>query len=165
MFHQSNFGQDVELQNKHIVLWKSPREVMQVSTLSVQLGLGSEQFDWYRYATSVPFGLLLIDLSPRTYDRLRYCTNTGSNPPKFSILDRMKLSRNLDDEHTKSLYCSSVPIIFPQMPKSFLSVLNKRLYPFFLQMHNESARRKRAKHKKNSQRQVSKPGLTIVCKT
>ena len=75
LFHQSKLGRDVELQNTHIVLFKSPRDVMQVTTLSTQLGLGSELVDWYRDATSVPFGHLLIDLSPRTDDRLRYCTN------------------------------------------------------------------------------------------
>ena len=69
LFHQSKLGRDVELQNTHIVLFKSPRDVMQVTTLSTQLGLGSELVDWYRDATSVPFGHLLIDLSPRTDDR------------------------------------------------------------------------------------------------
>ena len=52
-FHQSKLGRDVELQNTHIVLFKSPRDVMQVTTLSTQLGLGSELVDWYRDATSV----------------------------------------------------------------------------------------------------------------
>ena len=47
LFHQSKFGRDVELQNLHIVLFKSPRDVMQVSRLSAQLGLGSELVDWY----------------------------------------------------------------------------------------------------------------------
>ena len=83
LFHQSKLGRDVELQNTHIVLFKSPRDVMQVTTLSTQLGLGAELVDWYRDATSVPFGRLLIDWSPRTDDRLRYCTNTGSIPSKF----------------------------------------------------------------------------------
>ena len=71
LFHQSKLGQYVELQNTHLVLFKSPRDVMQVSTLSAQLGLGSELVDWYQDATSVPYGHLLIDLSPRTDDRLR----------------------------------------------------------------------------------------------
>ena len=53
---------------------------MQVTILSTQLGLGSELVGWYRDATSVPFGHLLIDFSPRTEDRLRYCTNTASIP-------------------------------------------------------------------------------------
>ena len=45
-FHQSKLGRDVELQNTHIVLFKSPREVHQVATLSVQLGLASALVDW-----------------------------------------------------------------------------------------------------------------------
>ena len=40
LFHQSKLGRDVELQNAHIVLFKSPRDVMQVTTLITQLGLG-----------------------------------------------------------------------------------------------------------------------------
>ena len=67
-FHQSKLGIDVESQNTHIVIFKPPRGVMRVTTLSIQLGLGSELVDWYREATSVPFGHLLIDLSPRTDD-------------------------------------------------------------------------------------------------
>ena len=54
LFHQSKLGRDVELQNTHIVLFKSPRDVMQVTTLSTQLGLGSELVDWYRDATFFP---------------------------------------------------------------------------------------------------------------
>ena len=100
LFHQSKLGRDVELQNTHIVLFKSPRDVLQVTTLSTQLGLGSELVDWYRDATSVPFGHLLIDFSPRTDDRLRYCTNSGSVPSKFYIPDRLKQLRTLNDENT-----------------------------------------------------------------
>ena len=44
--HQSKLGSDVELQNTHIVLFKCPRDVMQVTTLSTQLGLGSEVVAW-----------------------------------------------------------------------------------------------------------------------
>ena len=90
VFHQSKLGRDVELQNTHIVPFKSPRDVMQVTTFSTQLGLGSKLVDWYRDATFVPFGHLLIDLSPRTDDRLRCCTNTGSIPSKFYISVRLK---------------------------------------------------------------------------
>ena len=115
LFHQSKLGRDVELQNTHIVLFKSPRDVMQVTTLSTQLGLGSELVDWYRDATSVHFGHLLIDLSPRTDDRLRYCRNSGSVPSKFYIRELLEHLRTLDDQYTKSLYSPSVPIAFPQM--------------------------------------------------
>ena len=77
LFHQNKPGRNVELQNTQIVLFKSPRDVHQVATLSVQLRLGATTLvDWSRDATSVPFSHLLIDLSPRTDDRLRYCTNS-----------------------------------------------------------------------------------------
>ena len=132
IFHQRKLGREVELQNTHIVLFKSFRDVMQVTTLSTQLGLGSELVDWYRDAKSVPFGHLLIALSPRTDDRLRYCTYTGVIPSKIYITDPLKQSKVLDDEHTKSPYSPSVPINFPQMQKSFPSVLPKRVYPVSL---------------------------------
>ena len=141
LFHQSKLGRDVGLQNTHIVLFKSPRDVMQVTTLSTQLGLGSELVDWYRDATSVPFVHLLIDLSPWTDDRLRYCTNNGSVPSKFYIPERLKHLRTLDDEHTKSLYSPSVPIAFPQMQKSLSSVLPKSVYPVSMRMQSKSAQR------------------------
>ena len=132
LFHHSKLGRDVELQNTHIVLFKSPRDVMQVTTLSTQLGLGSELVDWYRDATSVPFGHLLIDLSPPTDDRLRYCTNSGSVPSKFYIPERLKHLRTLDDEHTKSLYSPSVPIAFPANAKAtFFSLVQKSLSDFY----------------------------------
>ena len=137
---------------------------MQVTTLSTQLGLGSELIDWYRDATSVPFGRLLIDWSPRTDNRLRYCTKTGSIPSNFYIPDRLKKSKVLDDEHKNSLYSPSVPIIFPQMQKSFPSVLPKRVYTVSLRKHKKSAQRKPAKHEKTSRGKISMGTSTIVSK-
>ena len=150
LFHQSMLGRDVELQSTHIVFFKSPRDVMQVPNLSTQLGLGSELVDWYRDATSVPFGHLLIDLSPWSDDRLRYCTSSGSVPSKFYIPERLKHLKSLDDEHIKSLFSPSVPIAFPQMQKSLASVLPKTVYPFSIWMHSKSTHGKLASHKKTS---------------
>ena len=115
LFQQSKLGRHVELQNTHIVRFKSPRDVMQVTTLSAQWDIGSELIYWYREATSVPFGHFLIEMSPRTDDRLRYWTNSGSVPSKIFIPDRLKHLRTLDDEHTKFFFSPSVPIAFPQM--------------------------------------------------
>ena len=162
---QSKLGRDAEVQNTHIVLFKSSRDTMQVSTLGAQMGLGSKLVDWYRAATSVPYGHLLIDLSPRTDDRLRDSTNTGSSPSKFYIPDRLKQSKILDDDYAKSLYPPSVPIICPQMQKSFSSVLPKKGYPVSLRMHNKSAQRKPVKHKKTTSGQTSEQSSTIVSKT
>ena len=164
LFHQSKLGRDVELQNTQNVLFNSPPDVMQVTTLSTQLGLGSELVDWYRDATTVPFGHLLIDLSPRTDDRLRYCTNSGSVPSKFYVPERLRHLRTLDDEHRKSLYSPSVPIAFPQMQKSLSSVLPNRVYPFSMRMHSKSAQRKLANHKKTSRGKVSRRRLVTIAK-
>ena len=163
LFHQSKLRRDVKLQNTHIVLFKSPRDAMQVTTFSTQLRLGSELVDWYRDATSVPFGHLLIDLSPRTDDRLRFCTNTGSIPSKFYIPERLKQSKILDDEHTKSLYSPSVPIAFPQMQKSLSSVLPKRVYPVLCECI-VNLQRKFASHKKTSRGKVSRRSLVTIAK-
>ena len=86
LFHQNRLGGGIELQNTHIVLFKSPRDVLQINTLSQQLGLGSQLKDWYTTATSVPYGHLLIDLTPKTVDSLRYCTNSDSTPSLFFLL-------------------------------------------------------------------------------
>ena len=138
---------------------------MQVTTLNTQLGLGSELVDWYRDAKSVSFRHLLIDLSPRTDDRLRYCTNNGSVPSKFFIPEGLKHLRTLNDEHRKSLYSPSVPIVFPQVQKPLSSVLLKRVFNVYMRRHNKSAQRKPAKHKKRSRGEISKRGSTIVSKT
>ena len=61
LFHQSKLGTNVELQNTHIVLFKSPRDVLLINILSQQLGLGYQLKEWYQDATSVPYGHLLID--------------------------------------------------------------------------------------------------------
>ena len=127
LFHQSKLGRDVELQNTDMVLFKSPRDVMQRTTLSTQLGLASELVEWCRDAKFVHFGHLLVDLSARTDVRLRYCTNSRSVPSKFYILDRLKHLRTLDDEHTKYLYSPSLPIAFRQMQKSLSSVFPRRV--------------------------------------
>ena len=138
---------------------------MQVTTLITQLVLGSELVDCYREATYVSFGHFLIDLSLRTDDRLRFCTNSGSIPSKLYIPSRLKQSKILDDEHTESFYSPSVPILFPQLQKSIPSVLPKKLYPVSLRMHNKSAQRKPTKHRKTSRGKISKRSSTIVSET
>ena len=76
--HQSQLGPVVKLQITHIVSFKSPRDVPQVSTLSAQLHHMSMLFNWYWDATSVPCGHLMTDLSPRTNNRLRFWRNSGA---------------------------------------------------------------------------------------
>ena len=120
----------------------------QVAALSVQLGLGSALVDWYRDATSVPLGHLLIDLSPRTDDRLRYCTNSGNIPSKFYVTDNLKHMKYLDDEHTKSLYSPSIPARFPRMQNSVSKNLSRRTYPISQRLHRQPAASKMSEIKR-----------------
>ena len=126
-FHQSKVWRQVELQNLHFVLFKSLRDVMQVSMLSAHLGLGADLVDCNRDAKSVHYGNLLINFSPRTDDRLRYCTNTGSILPKFYVPESLKHLKFLNDEHTKCLYPPRVPIVSHKCKKSFLQSYPKEL--------------------------------------
>ena len=171
LFHRSKPGRDVVLQNTHIVLFKYPRDLMQVTTLSTQLGFGSELVDWYWDATSVPFGHLSIDLSPGTDDRLRCCTNTGSIPSKFYIPERLEQSKISVDEHTKSLFFPSVQafqsfshkckcLFLESWPKE-----SKEFIWFPCGCIQKSAQMETCRAKKTSRGTISKRSSTIVCKT
>ena len=141
-----------------------PLDVMQVTTLKEQLRLGSELFDWYWNAASVPFGQLLIDLSPRTDDRLRYCTNSGTVPWKIYIPECLEQFCTLNDEGAKFFYSPSVPVAFPQMQKPLSSVLPKIFYPYSMRMHCKSAQRKLANHEKTSRGKISRQKLVTTAK-
>ena len=130
--------------------------------LNAHLGLGSELIDWSPDATSVPYGSLLIDLTPRTGDRLRYCSNFRSIPSKFYIPDRLKQSNSLDDEHTKSLHSPSVPISFPQMQKSFLQSCPKEFTRFLCEcivnfLHETCNYKKTSRDKISNRSSISLP--------
>ena len=138
LLHRSKLGWDDELQRTQIVLFISP--VMWSRTLSAQFDLGSELVDWYWNAMSVPYGHLMIDQSPRTDDRLRYCPNTGSiHSIFFYVPECLKHIKTLDDEHTKSLYSPSVPV-----------------YHVFWRILMRSAQRKPPQPKKTSPGKISK---------
>ena len=164
LFHQSKLGRDVQQQNTHIVLFKSPQDVHQVATLSVQLGLGSALVDWYPDATPVAFGHLLVDLSPRTDDRLRYCTNSGNTPSKFYLPNNLQHLKCLDDEHTKFLYSPCIPALFPCMQNSVSKNLSKRIYPTSQRVHRQPAARKLVRSKKKTRPKVQRRNSQTVFK-
>ena len=127
---------------------------MQVSMLTAELGLGSEIIDGYRDATSVPYGHLLFDLLPRADNRLRCFANIGTILSNFFIPDLIKQSKVLSNGQTKIFYSLSVPITFPQMQKSFPSVLSKRVYQVPLRLYSKTSQTKPAKHKRASRDKV-----------
>ena len=115
-------GKDVELQNKYILFFKLPRNVLQISTLSQQLGLGSELEVWYE-----DYGHLLIDLTPQTVDLLIYCPETGS------VLSKLYLpvgaeTKFIDDGRTIRLNTTNISNNFPKTSKTFHPPLLKNFH-------------------------------------
>ena len=95
------------LQNLHIVLFKSTRDVLQINRLSQQLVLGSQLEEWYQDATSIPYGDLIINLTPKTVDSLRCCTNSGSVLSKNCVPAETE-TKFLNNEHTIRLFTPNI---------------------------------------------------------
>ena len=110
----------------YILIFKSPRDVMQIGTLSAESRFGPELVDLFSDAISILCGHLVVDLSLRADDQLCYYTNTGYIPSKICIRDVVEHLKSFDDEHTKPIDYASVPISFFQMQIYFSPVLPKK---------------------------------------
>ena len=142
LYHKSSLGRDIELQNTHIVLFKSPRDVNQVQKLGQQLGFGNHFTKWYQDATSIPFGHLLIDLSPRTNDKLRFSTNIGSFPTKFYLPPSQARVSEIEDDNSKRLYTEGIPNFLAKAAGNISKALPNRLYQIRVRMRQKSYRGK-----------------------
>ncbi len=142
LFHKSPIGRDAELQNTQIVLFKSPRDVQQISRLGNQLGLGKQFNEWYKDAVSKPFGHLMVDLHPRTDDKLRFCTNCGSFPTQFYLPKSQARITEINDEHTKHKYSQALPIFYETIPKSYRSISSQRVHSLPMRVSPKSSGRK-----------------------
>ena len=94
------------VEKTNMVPFKSPRDVQQIDVQRKPLGLGNTLRKWYADATSIPYGHLMIDLSPKTNDLLRY--STDSFPTKFfspSSRSRVKL---INDQNSGLLYSKAL---------------------------------------------------------
>ena len=164
LFHKSSTGRDAELQNTHIVLFKSPRDVQQIGRLGQQLGLGNQFNDWYKNATSHPFGHLLVDLSPKTVDQLRFCSNSSGSPAKFYLPKSQARITTLDDAHTKHLYAQSILLIRSKTPADISPKLSKRVYSVPQRVYSKSNQRTTRKYKPKRRGNLQKTVKKVVSK-
>ena len=153
LFHKSKLGRDVELQNTHIVLFKSPRDVLQINTLGTQLGLGSQLKEWYQDATSVLYGHLLIGLPQK---QLTLFDIEQTAPTKFYLPKHSQGITFLDDERTISLYAKHVPKLDSKMQKVVFTSLPERLYRVHQRMHRKHVTRTTRRSKENRRTKISK---------
>jgi hypothetical protein len=77
IFHQSKQNRTMSLNSHYLVLFKNPRDAMQVATLGRQMYPGKSKFlvEAFTDATTKPFGYLLIDLKADTEQKFRVRTN------------------------------------------------------------------------------------------
>ena len=99
---------------------------------SIHLGPGSHLKEWYQDTTSVPYGHLHIDLTPKTVNSLRYCSNKGSVPTKFYLPAGIETKLS-DDEYKKRGYLPNISKNFPKTSKK----INSQLSSDFTQLLSE----------------------------
>ena len=101
-------GQEQLINTTHIILFKSPRDIQQITYIGKQLNNTSFLKESYELATKLPFGHLLIDLDPKTSDSLRYCSNIVQPGPTIFYLPSSKaVITNLTDERERVMYAKA----------------------------------------------------------
>lgn len=81
LFTQGVFARTISLNCHYIILMKSARDVRQIITLGSQVFPGKALYfkEAYEKSTSVPFGYLLLDLTPTSPDKYRLRTQILPN--------------------------------------------------------------------------------------
>ena len=130
--------------------------------------------EWYQDATSTPYGHLLIDLTPKTVDSLRYCTNSGSVSSKFYLPagtetlmelnhclcnDEQTMSKFLDDEHTIRLYTPNISNIFPKTSKTIHPPLSKKFHSIPQRISSKLTTRRAKGSSKSRRSKISKRNI------
>ena len=86
LFHQGKGSRSISLNSHYLVLFKNPRDKLQILTLAKQMYPGQTDFFLNQYDEAVkrPFGYLLIDLKTTTQDNCRLRTNVLSSEEGFN---------------------------------------------------------------------------------
>ena len=65
LFQQSKWSRTIDLNKTHIILFKSLRDIQQITYIGKQLNNTNFLKESYKLAIKLPFGHLLIDLNPK----------------------------------------------------------------------------------------------------
>lgn len=90
LFYKSKQNRTISLNAHYIVLFKNPRDALQVATLARQMYPGQSKFlvEAFKDATEKPFGYLLLDLKPDTEEKYRIRTNIFPGERHFVYLPK-----------------------------------------------------------------------------
>ena len=118
LFHQGKGSRSISLNSHYLVLFKNPRDKLQVLTLAKQMYPGQTDFflNQYEEAVKRPFGYLLIDLKTTTKDNCRLRTNVLPSEERF---DNVAVPDNISQELLQYLKQQNVmtPPVVPVMKK------------------------------------------------
>ena len=113
LFHQGKGSRSISLNSHYLVLFKNPRDKLQILTLAKQMYPGQTDFflNQYEEAVKRPFGYLLIDLKTTTQDNCRLRTNVLPSEEGFN---QAGFQENIPQEflkHLKREKLSPVPLL------------------------------------------------------
>jgi hypothetical protein len=77
LFYKSRHSRTMSLNTHYMVIFKNPRDKLQIATLARQMFPNNSKYlvDAYEQATREPYQYLVIDLKPETDDRFRVRSN------------------------------------------------------------------------------------------
>ena len=113
LFHQGKGSRSISLNSHYLVLFKNPRDKLQILTLGKQMYPGQTDFflNQYEEAVKRPFGYLLIDLKTTTQDNCRLRINVLPSEEGFN---QAGFQENIPHEFLKYLKqqtLSPVPLL------------------------------------------------------
>ena len=93
LFDKGKEMRTISLNSHYVIVFKNPRDNLQITTLSRQMYPGKSQFliEAFQDATKKPFGYLLIDLKAKTHDFLRIRTSITSTPIVYIHKDLLSI--------------------------------------------------------------------------
>ena len=99
LFHQAKGNRNISLNSHYLVLFKNPRDKLQILTLAKQMY--PRQTHWflkqYEEAVQRPFGYFFVDLKTTTQDNCRLRTNVLPSEEKF---DKGGVESNISSSRT-----------------------------------------------------------------
>ena len=128
LFHQGKGSRSINLNSHYLVLFKNPRDILQILTLAKQMYPGQTDFfiNQYEEAVRRPFGYLLVDLKTTTQDNCRLRTNVLGVEEQFN---QTGIQDNISQELLKylrqqNLSAAPVLLVMQQLQGSMEGLLS-----------------------------------------
>lgn len=105
LFHHGKEMRTLSLNSHYIILFKNPRDRLQITTLGRQMYPGQSQFltEAFKDATKDAYGYLLIDLKPTTHEKLRIRTGIKPQDLQLVYVNKDDVTDHIDSVDNKML--------------------------------------------------------------